>query len=115
MHSTLQAAFLSELTDARQASLGGKTELALYHLARAHILGQRFTRRHVQVHWLMLRAGIKAGDIRESFGQLTRMVAAALFSRIWVPAGNTGRANVSAFSSMPIPEDLRLILERSDV
>jgi hypothetical protein len=55
-----------------------------------------------------------AGDFRESIGQLSRMVAAAIFSRIWVPAGNTGRANVSAFSPMPIPEDLRKILESGD-
>ena len=115
MHSTLHAAYLSELTAARQASLGGETELAFNHLARAHILGQRFTFQHVHVHWLMLRLGMRAGDLREGFGQLSRMVAAALFSRIWVPAGNSGRANVSAFLSMPIPEDLRILLERSDV
>jgi Protein of unknown function (DUF3703) len=111
----LRAAYLSEITAARQATFAGETELAFSHLARAHILGQRFTSRHVHVHWLMLKLGMRAGDFRECFGQLSRMVAAALFSRIWVPSGNTGRANVSAFLSMPIPEDLRVLLERSDI
>jgi Protein of unknown function (DUF3703) len=111
----LRAAYLSELTAARRATFAGEIELAFNHLSRAHILGQRSTCRHVHVHWLMLRLGMRAGDFRESVGQLSRMVAAALFSRIWVPSGNTGRANVSAFLSMPIPEDLRLLLERSDI
>lgn len=44
-------------------------------------------------------------------GQTTRIVAAALFSRIWVPEGNTGGANVRATLPMPIPDDLRVILE----
>ena len=52
-------------------------------------------------------------DRREVFGQLKRMVAAAIFSRLWVPPGNTGRANVSAVEPMPIPDDLRRLLEAS--
>jgi len=114
MNSSLQTAYLSELFAARQANLSGDTELAFNHLVRAHILGQRFTLQHVHVHWLMLRLGVRVGDIREVVGQLSRMVGAALFSRIWVPSGNTGRANVSAFSSMPIPDDLRIVLEHRD-
>jgi Protein of unknown function (DUF3703) len=114
MHTPLQTAYLSEVAAARQASLGGDTELAFNHLVRAHILGQRVTYQHVHVHWLMLKLGMRAGDVREIAGQLSRMVGAALFSRIWVPSGNTGRANVSAFSSMPIPDDLRVLLERRD-
>jgi hypothetical protein len=39
-------------------------------------------------------------------------MAAALFSRIWVPEGNTGGANVSAIQPMPIPADLRDLLSR---
>jgi hypothetical protein len=38
-------------------------------------------------------------------------LAAALFSRLWVPVGNTGGANVSAFRPMPVPEDLQRLLE----
>jgi hypothetical protein len=59
----------------------------------------------------MLRLGASAGAWREVLGQSTRIIAAALFSRIWVPTGNTGRANVSALKPMPIPGDLRSVLE----
>jgi hypothetical protein len=114
MHSAIQTAYLSELTAARLAIQARETSLAFDHLVRAHILCQRFTRQHVYVHWLMFKLGMRAGDLKETVGQLSRMVGAALFSRIWVPSGNTGRANVSAFSSMPIPDDLRMILEQRD-
>jgi hypothetical protein len=63
----------------------------------------------------MLKLGASMGDFREVFGQLSRILAASVFSRIWVPIGNTGRANVSAMKPMPIPDDLRILLQRSDV
>jgi hypothetical protein len=59
----------------------------------------------------MLGVGVARRDFREVAGQLSRMLAALLFSRIWVPVGNTGGANVSAFSRMPIPADLQAILD----
>ena len=111
MNGPLRAAYDAELEAADAAALGGKTEVAFNNLERAHILGQRHTREHVRAHWLMLRLGASAGAWREVFGQTTRIVAAALFSRIWVPTGNTGRANVSALKPMPIPGDLRAVLE----
>jgi hypothetical protein len=111
MNSALRAAYDAELLAARRAAAGRNTEQAFQHLARAHILSQRFTWRHVQVHWLMLQLGATVGDSREVFGQMSRIVAATVFSRIWVPAGNTGRANVSAVQPMPIPDDLRALLE----
>ena len=77
------------------------------HLERAHVLSQRRTARHFYVHWRMLVAGMHRLDLREVVGQLPRMLASLLFSRIWVPVGNTGRARVSAFQPMPIPGDLR--------
>lgn len=76
-------------------------------LERAHVLAQRSTFRHAYVHWLMLVAGMQRGDYREVVGQIPRIVASVLFSRLWVPQGNTGRARVSAFTPMPVPEDLR--------
>src|SRR5512138_1793934 len=111
MNSALRAAYDAELLAARRAAAERNTEQAFQHLARAHILSQRFTWRHVHVHWLMLKLGASGGDSREVFGQMSRIVAATIFSRIWVPAGNTGRANVSAVQPMPIPEDLRALLE----
>jgi hypothetical protein len=111
MNGALRAAHDAELKAAHAAALGGQAGSAFHHLERAHILSQRHTREHVRVHWLMLRLGASEGAWREVLGQSTRIVAAALFSRIWVPIGNTGRANVSALKPMPVPGDLRSILE----
>ena len=114
MRGALGAGYGAELSAANAATLGGRTEVAFHHLERAHILSQRHTWEHVHVHWLMLRLGASEGSWREVLGQFSRIVAAAVFSRIWVPAGNTGRANVSALKPMPIPADLRSILEKGD-
>jgi hypothetical protein len=111
MKGALRAAYVAELSAANAATIGREIEVAFRHLERAHILSQRYTLEHVHVHWLMLRLGASVGAWREVFGQFLRIVAAAVFSRIWVPAGNTGRANVSALKPMPIPGDLRSILE----
>jgi Protein of unknown function (DUF3703) len=111
MNGARRAAYVSELEAAHAATAGGKPVVAFHHLERAHILSQRHTLEHVHVHWLMLRLGAAVGDWREVLGQSTRIVAAAVFSRIWVPLGNTGRANVSAVKPMPIPGDLRSVLE----
>jgi hypothetical protein len=110
MNTRLEAAYAAEIAAARGAMRLRNTGRAFHHLERAHILGQRATGRHVASHWLMLRLAASTGDWREAVGQAVRVVAAALFSRIWVPAGNTGRANVSALRPMPIPEDLEALL-----
>nr|WP_228384845.1 MULTISPECIES: DUF3703 domain-containing protein [Pseudomonas] len=34
--------------------------------------------------------------------QIIRVFAVLLFSRVWVPWGNTGRAKISAFQLMPL-------------
>ena len=73
--------------------------------------GQRSTRRHVRSHVGMLGIAWQRRDLPEIAGQLTRIVAAALFSRLWVPVGNTGGANVSATRPMPVPPDLQAILD----
>jgi len=112
MSDALHDAIDAEVLSASEASWRGAYAHAFHHLERAHILSQRLTIRHVQVHWLMLNHGIVARNPREIFGQFVRIIAAALFSRIWIPTGNTGGANVSAMRPMPIPDDLRHLLER---
>ena len=107
----LHQALDSEMQNARRAFRAGEHDRAFHHLERAHILSQRFTLRHVQVHWVMLKYGAALKMPREVVGQAVRIVAAAMFSRIWVPVGNTGRANVSALRPMPIPDDLRHLFE----
>ncbi len=111
MKGALRAGYAAELSAASAAIIASQTEIAFRHLERAHILSQRHTLEHVRVHWLMLRLGASVGAWREVLGQLSRMGAAAVFSRIWVPVGNTGRANVSALKPMPIPGDLRSMLD----
>lgn len=115
MTRDLRVAYEAELLAARRATAERDFECAFEHLGRAHILSQRFTWRHIHVHWLMLRLGASVRDWTEVFGQLSRIAAAAMFSRIWVPAGNTGRANVSALRPMPIPDDLHILLETRGV
>ncbi|HSW11748.1 MAG TPA: DUF3703 domain-containing protein, partial [Solimonas sp.] len=84
---------------------------AFRHFERAHILSQRRNWDHLRSHAWMWRAGWQRRDAREIIGQIPRMLAALLFSRLWVPAGNTGGARVSAFRRMPVPQDLQLILQ----
>jgi hypothetical protein len=115
MTGALRAAYEAELAAAAVAAAARNIDLAFHHLARAHILGQRHTAQHVHIHWLMLKLAASVGAWGEFAGQLSRIVAAAVFSSIWVPAGNTGRANVSALKPMPIPEDLRSLLDSGGV
>lgn len=107
----LAVAFDQEWESARVARRDGDLDLAFHHLERAHILGQRLTWRHVRSHVGMLWIGWLRSDAREIFGQVLRILAAAMFSRIWVPAGNTGGANVSPIKPMPVPPDLQGLLD----
>lgn len=98
--------YLKEISLAQAALSRRDHGVCFAHLERAHVLAQRRTLRHTYVHWLMLRAGLSQSDYREVVGQVPRMIASVLFSRIWIPIGNTGRARVSAFKPMQVPEDL---------
>jgi hypothetical protein len=100
-------AYKREVERADQALRRDDFETAFRHLERAHVLAQRNTGRHTFIHWRMLVAGLRRGDLREAVGQLPRIVASIVFSRLWVPLGNSGRARVSAFKPMPVPDDLR--------
>lgn len=45
--------------------------------------------------------------MREALGQVLRMAGAATKTALgWVPAGNTGGANVSPFKRMPVAPEL---------
>lgn len=110
MSPHLKAAFSAEMQLATEYFQAGNLDSAFAHLERAHILGQRDTFRHTWSHWWMFKIGLSRRDAREIRGQTLRMLASLLFSRIWVPVGNTGGANVSPLKPMPIPEDLRELL-----
>jgi hypothetical protein len=112
MKSQLKNAFNLEMQQAISLYQQGQFESAFLHLERAHILGQAYVIPHTQSHWWMLKVGLKTHDIREVLGQIPRMLASMIFSRIWVPVGNTGGAKVSPFKPMPIPDDLKAILQK---
>lgn len=100
-------AYEREMLAATDAQSSGDARSEFVHLERAHVLGQRNTLAHTLAHWRMFRFGLRNRDLREMTGQVARMLAALTKSRIWVPVGNTGGANVNPFRSMPVPEDLR--------
>ena len=110
MNRGIREAFELEWQAAKAARIAGDTGRAAHHFERAHILGQRFTTLHVRSHWGMLVLAWHRRDGRAVMGQVSRLVAASLITWLWVPEGNTGGTNVSAFRKMPIPEDLRKIL-----
>jgi hypothetical protein len=109
---TVRDAWAAERTAARAARESGDTLTEWRRLERAHILSQPLAIRHVRTHLAMLGYGIRRRDNREIVGQLLRLMVAA--PGTWTgryPVGNTGGANVSAVLPMPIPDDLRAILE----
>ncbi|MGG2398097.1 DUF3703 domain-containing protein [Pseudomonas sp. SH1-B] len=113
MREPLRLAIEEAFAEAGQALAARHPDEALPWLERAHILTQRRPWLHARSHWLMLQAGWQQGDMREVLGQMPRILAALLFSRIWVPLGNTGRARVSAFKPMPLSEELRRLLDQA--
>lgn len=89
----------------------GNHESAYRLFEDAHILGQRFTLEHTLSHWWMLRVALKTRDVHEFFGQIPRIIASLIFSKVWVPVGNSGRTKVSAFKTMPVPNHLREFIQ----
>ena len=68
---------------------------------------------HVRTHLAMLGYGLRNRDRHEIVGQLLRLAVAA--PGTWTgryPVGNTGGANVSAMAPMPLPDDLRAVLNK---
>ncbi|KFJ89481.1 hypothetical protein DBO86_24030 [Pseudomonas indoloxydans] len=111
MNTALSIAIDEAFYQARKALKEQTPTEAFSWLERAHILNQRMPILHAQSHWLMLRAGWQLRDFREVLSQVPRIIAALLFSKIWVPLGNSGRARVSAFAPMPISPELQRLLQ----
>ncbi|WP_033073495.1 DUF3703 domain-containing protein [Sphingopyxis sp. MWB1] len=83
-------------------------------LERAHILSQPLLIPHLRVHGWMLIYALRLGDIREVAGQALRLALAPLGAVTGrTPAGNNGRARVSAFAPMAVPPDIQAILARA--
>ena len=108
----LRQAWSDEMGLARAARDRGDSPAEWNHLERAHILSQPMAVPHVRTHLSMIGSALRRRDGREIAGQAVRLVLAgpgSLTGRY--PVGNTGGANVSAFAPMPIPDDLRAILD----
>lgn len=101
----------AELHAARWHESRGCADLAFRRLERAHILGQASTVEHMRTHWAMLALAMRQRDIGELLGQAWRTAGASLKTWAWVPAGNTGRAHISGFRPMPIPAELKRLIE----
>lgn len=103
---------LIEFQLSQAAARAGDYRLQFTHLERAHVLGQTSTYHHVKVHLYMMLWGINQLSFTETAGQLTRILGAATKTVFGlVPMGNTGGSDVSPFKPMPIPDDLRAILD----
>lgn len=105
----------ADLTSARAALREGNEPAAWAMLEEAHVLSQPWAWPHIKVHAAMLAVGWRTRDRHEVLGQLLRIVVAgpgSLTGRY--PEGNTGRASVPATQPMPVPDDLRALLEASD-
>ena len=111
MHPQLRQAYDTEMNAAMKHYYGNNLDKAFYHLERAHILGQSLTFSHARAHWWMLKVGWRRRDSREIRGQIVRIIAAFIFSRIWVPLGNTGGGKVHPLRPMPIPEEFGALLK----
>ena len=110
---TLTEAFDAEMQQARVRYREMNLDHAMSHLATAHILGQSNLGRHWRVHAWMLRMGLAQRNSREVVGQVFRMALIPLghLTRR-LPAGNPGHSGVSAFRAMPVPPELKLLLDR---
>lgn len=105
----------ADLSSARRAARGGDVDAAWSLLEEAHVLSQPWAWPHIKVHTAMLALGWRTRDRREVQGQLLRLVVAgsgSLSGRY--PEGNSGRASVPATQPMPVPENLRVLLEVRD-
>jgi len=108
IHPSVQA----EVDAAAGLEARGDPVSAFAHLERAHILGQQSTVQHVRVHWAMFRWALRQEVAGEAVGQAWRLVSAVLKTWLgWLPAGNTGGANVSGFAPMPVPTDLQRLID----
>ncbi|MEJ5256201.1 MAG: DUF3703 domain-containing protein [Acidimicrobiales bacterium] len=104
-----------DLATARTAVESGDDSAAWELLEEAHVLSQPWAWPHVRVHAAMLALGWRTRDRREVLGQLLRIVVAgpgSLTGRYL--EGNTGRASVPATQPMPVPDELRILLEARD-
>lgn len=115
MNQKLKTAFDERMDLAKSFYAQGEMGKAFAALEQAHILGQAYVKPHVLVHYWMLKVGLKKGDYNEVLGQLVRLPLGIVGSlRGTIPVGNTGGANIGMFKSLPIPTELKAILDSDE-
>lgn len=103
---------VNEMAAYRAARAANDSMTAWASLERAHIISQPHLGPHLSNHWIMLQFAVAERNGAEVIGQIFRLGLAPLGSLTGrIPVGNTGRSDVSAFQSMPIPEDLASQME----
>lgn len=96
----------------RQALLEGDHKKVVFHLSRVHILSQNSVMRHMATHLIMFLYALLKCDFKEVFGQMLRLVVTIpghIFGK--VPRGNIGWSTVGLTEVMPIPDDLKEVME----
>lgn len=112
MNAIHELALATEIAQAKTFLRCGRYDEAMWHLERAHVLGQRFVAPHVLVHWLMFRVAVGRREPAAALGQLVRIALGAVGSAIGVvPIGNTGGSDVDMFQPLPISPDLASVME----
>ncbi|MES2943855.1 MAG: DUF3703 domain-containing protein [Pseudomonadota bacterium] len=103
----------SQLMQGFASSQQQDTETRWAWLVAAHVVGQHEFPLHWRNHVAMLRFALELKDYSEAAGQLLRLALVPLGHLMGkLPAGNIGRATVSAFKPMVLEQALRrLILE----
>ena len=112
MNQALRQLFEVEMEYARGCMNAGRLDVAMRHLQRAHIIGQRHVVSHVRAHWAMLRIGWMRRSPFEVIGQMVRIVLGALGSAVGiVPTGNPGSTDIGMFRRVPVPADLQAMMD----
>ena len=78
---------------------------ASHHLARARVLGQRYRRPHTKSHGWTLKVGSKKIIFGRTFGRCwagNQNNRCRIISKIWLPAGSTGEADVNPLRLMAV-------------
>lgn len=89
-----RAAFETELARGYGLMATRSFNAAAGAFEQAHLIGQRWTLPHTRSHVAILALGWQRRDAREVLGQIVRIAWSALFTWLWVPAGNVGSVRV---------------------
>lgn len=115
MPTPLRVRLDRHVADAHRMLASGDPDRAWALLEEAHVLSQPWARAHMRVHVAMLATAWRTRDRAEFLGQVLRTLVAGPASLAGrYPEGNTGRASVPATQPMPVPAELRALLDLAD-